>query len=96
MGKSLWCYIYLCFISLYRKLQNIQEVLTMMKSLKFESTVNTYTAIAKGLAWNKKEDLLFQEIEKARQNGLEFQETHIMELVKTLAGTGNYDAIPKV
>ncbi|KAJ0182327.1 hypothetical protein K1T71_001696 [Dendrolimus kikuchii] len=75
---------------------NIQEVFTMMKSLKLEPSINTYTATARALVWNKKENLMFEELEKARQNGLEFGEEHIMEIVKTLAAIALYGPIPKV
>lgn len=68
----------------------------MMKSLKLEPSVDTYTATTRALAWNKKEDLMLNELEKARQKGFEFDETHIMEIVKTLAAVTLYQPIPKV
>ncbi|XP_028159068.1 leucine-rich PPR motif-containing protein, mitochondrial-like isoform X1 [Ostrinia furnacalis] len=76
--------------------QNIQEVLTMMKSLKLEKSIDTYTAVARALAWNKRTPNLLEEMENARSRGLEFGETHIMEIVKTLASIGLYGSIPKV
>ncbi|KAM3967869.1 leucine-rich PPR motif-containing protein, mitochondrial [Aphomia sociella] len=77
-------------------LNNIQEILTMMKSLKLEHSVDTYTALARALAYNKQIKLLFEEMDKARRCGLQFGEVHIMEIVKTLAGMGSYDAVAQV
>ncbi|KAG6447060.1 hypothetical protein O3G_MSEX004728 [Manduca sexta] len=75
---------------------NIQEVLTMMKSLKLEPSVDTYTAVARALAFNKKTDKVLEEMDKARRTGYQFEETHIMDIVKTLAVLGNYEPIPKI
>ncbi|XP_045536900.1 leucine-rich PPR motif-containing protein, mitochondrial [Papilio machaon] len=76
-------------------LANIKEVLTMMKSLKLEPSVDTYTATIRAYAFNKKQDLVLKEMQKAQQNGLQFSEMHIMKIVKMLASVGLYEAIPK-
>ncbi|XP_045768937.1 leucine-rich PPR motif-containing protein, mitochondrial [Maniola jurtina] len=78
------------------KLENIQEILTMMKSLQVKHSVNTYTATARAFAWNKKNNLLLEELEKAQKNGITFGEVHIMEIVKTLAAVGEYGPVPDV
>ncbi|XP_052757762.1 leucine-rich PPR motif-containing protein, mitochondrial-like [Galleria mellonella] len=75
---------------------NIQEVLTMMKSLKLENSIETHTATMKALAYNKQIKLLFEEMDKAERSGLQFDEVHIMEIVKTLANVGSYQSIPRV
>ncbi|XP_045459667.1 leucine-rich PPR motif-containing protein, mitochondrial-like [Melitaea cinxia] len=77
-------------------LDNIQEILTMMKSLKLEHSINTYTATARALAFNKKNDLLLKEMDKARNAGIKFDEVHLMDIVKTLASVGNYEPIPRI
>ncbi|KAL4716909.1 hypothetical protein ACJJTC_012720 [Scirpophaga incertulas] len=77
-------------------LDSVQDVLTMMKSLKLEETLETYTAIACAFAWNKKTDQVLEELAKAEGKGFQFQEVHIMEIVKTLADVHMYDIIPKV
>ncbi|XP_052737382.1 leucine-rich PPR motif-containing protein, mitochondrial [Bicyclus anynana] len=77
-------------------LDNIKEILTMMKSLQVECTVNTYTAISRAFAWNKKINLLLEGLAKAQKNGIIFGEFHIMEMVKTLAAIGDYEPVPKV
>ncbi|KAL0850878.1 hypothetical protein ABMA28_006787 [Loxostege sticticalis] len=76
--------------------QNIQEVVTMMKSLKLEKSIDTYTAVARALAWNKRTSNLLEEMEKARSSGLQFGEVQIMEIVKSLAIVGLYGTIPQV
>ncbi|CAG4977600.1 unnamed protein product [Parnassius apollo] len=76
-------------------LKNIQEVLSMMKSLKLEYSLDTYTATVRAYALNKKHEQLLKEMEKAQQNGFQFEETHIMEIVKTLASVGLYETIPE-
>lgn len=68
----------------------------MMKSLKLEHSINTYTATARALAFNKKNDLLLKEMEKARNAGIKLDEVHLMDIVKTLASVGNYEPIPHV
>nr|XP_026486597.1 leucine-rich PPR motif-containing protein, mitochondrial-like [Vanessa tameamea] len=78
------------------KLENIQEILTMMKSLKLEYSINTFTAVTRAFAFNKNNELLIDEIEKARNIGIKFDEIHIMEIVKTLAAVSNYGPIPQV
>lgn len=75
---------------------NIQEVMTMMRSLNVDPSIDTYTATTRALAWNKKNDALLDEMEKAKKNGLQFTEAHIMEIVKTLAWVALYQPIPKV
>ncbi|CAH0727544.1 unnamed protein product, partial [Brenthis ino] len=77
-------------------LQNIQEVLTMMKSLNLELSVSTYTFTARAYAWNKQNDLLMDELKKANDSGIKFGEVHIMEILKTLAIVNNYEPVPKV
>ncbi|XP_068626542.1 leucine-rich PPR motif-containing protein, mitochondrial isoform X2 [Battus philenor] len=77
-------------------LNNIQEVLTMMKSLKLNLTINTYTATVRAYIFNKKDELVLKEMHKAQQSGLQFDETHIMNIVKTLASVSLYELIPKV
>lgn len=81
---------------LYSNPQNIQEVVTMMKSLKLEKSIDTYTAVARALAWNKRTSNLLEEMEKARSSGLQFGEVQIMEIVKSLAIVGLYGTIPQV
>ncbi|CAK1602353.1 unnamed protein product [Parnassius mnemosyne] len=76
-------------------LKNIQEVLSMMKSLKLEYSLDTYTATVRAYALNKKHEQVLKEMEKAVENGFQFEETHIMEIVKTLASVGLYETIPK-
>jgi hypothetical protein len=68
----------------------------MMKSLKIERSTDTSTAIIRSLAWNKKSGPLIEEMDHAQKSGLQFEETHIMEIVKTLAVVGLYDFVPKV
>ncbi|XP_039757887.1 leucine-rich PPR motif-containing protein, mitochondrial-like [Pararge aegeria] len=77
-------------------LDNIQEILTMMKSLQVNLTVKTYTAIARAFAWNKKNNLLLEELAKAQKNGIIFGEVHIMEIVKTLAAVEEYGSVQNV
>lgn len=79
-----------------RNVRMIQEVRTMMKSLKLEESVDTYTAIARALAFNMIPESVLQEMEKAANMGIQFKEEHIMEIVKTLASMGDYLTIPKV
>ncbi|KAJ8735797.1 hypothetical protein PYW07_007417 [Mythimna separata] len=74
---------------------NIEEVLTMMRSLNVEPSIDTFTATARALAWNKKPDVMLEEMVKARKKGFQFQESHIMEIVKTLAHVGLYQDIAK-
>ncbi|XP_026738894.1 leucine-rich PPR motif-containing protein, mitochondrial-like [Trichoplusia ni] len=76
--------------------QNIQEVLTMMKSLNVAPSIETYTATVRALAWNKKPKPLLEEMEKAKELGMQFTEAHVMEIVKTLAYAGQYQPIPTV
>ncbi|XP_063616303.1 leucine-rich PPR motif-containing protein, mitochondrial [Cydia splendana] len=76
--------------------ENVKEVLTMMKSLKFEHTIDTHTSISRALAFNKKEELLLKEMEMARQNGHQFEETHVMEIVKSMAAGKMYKLVPKI
>ncbi|XP_060804000.1 leucine-rich PPR motif-containing protein, mitochondrial [Amyelois transitella] len=75
---------------------NIQEVLSMMKSLKFETTVDTYTAVVRALACNKQPAHMFNELDKGVRSGVKFEEAHIMEIVKTAAEFGLYETIPKI
>ncbi|XP_048489346.1 leucine-rich PPR motif-containing protein, mitochondrial [Plutella xylostella] len=77
-------------------LQNISEVLIMMKSLKIDQTIDTCTAIARAYAWNRKDKQMLEEMNKTTALGLSFDEKHIMEIVKTLAFLSHYDPIPKV
>ncbi|XP_004930031.2 leucine-rich PPR motif-containing protein, mitochondrial isoform X1 [Bombyx mori] len=77
-------------------LQNIQEVLTMMKSVKLKQSIETYTAVARALAWNKEDGPLLKEMDQTIKNGFQFEERHIMEIVKTLAVVGSYKTIPQV
>ena len=67
-----------------------------MKSLKLEPSANTYTYTARAYAWNKNNDLLIEELEKARNIGIQFGEIHIMEILKTLAVVSNYEPVAKV
>ncbi|KAH9628360.1 hypothetical protein HF086_015890 [Spodoptera exigua] len=76
--------------------KNIKEVLTMMRSLNVSPSIDTYTATARALAWNKKSKAVIEEMDAAVKNGLQFTEAHIMEIVKTLAVVGLYQPIPKV
>ncbi|XP_022130285.2 leucine-rich PPR motif-containing protein, mitochondrial [Pieris rapae] len=78
------------------KLSGIQEVTTMMSSLKINKSVETYTAIARAYAWNKKHNMLLDEMKKAKNNEIQFDEIHIMEIVKSLAEVVNYEPVPKV
>ncbi|CAK1540253.1 unnamed protein product [Leptosia nina] len=78
------------------KLNGITEVLTMMNSLKITKSVDTYVATARALAWNKKNTLLVEELTKAQNGGIIFEEQHIMEIIKTLAAVVNYEPVPKV
>ncbi|CAG4954237.1 unnamed protein product [Colias eurytheme] len=78
------------------KLDGIQEVLTMMSSLKIPKTVDTYTALIKAYAWNKKNNLVIEQFRNALDKGFVFEELHIMDVVKTLAAVGNYELVPKV
>ncbi|CAH4031371.1 unnamed protein product [Pieris brassicae] len=78
------------------KLSGIQEVTTMMSSLKINKSVDTYTAIARAYAWNKKHNMLLDEMKKAENNEIQFDEIHIMEIVKSLADVVNYEPVPKV
>ncbi|XP_053615995.1 leucine-rich PPR motif-containing protein, mitochondrial-like [Plodia interpunctella] len=77
-------------------IKNIQEVLTMMKSLKLEMTIDTHTAVIRALAYNKQPSYMFNELDRARRSGLKFRETHIMEIVKATADIGLYECIPKI
>lgn len=81
---------------LHRNLDNIPEILTMMKSLQLDYSVNTYTAIARAYGWNKKNQQLIKEMNTAVKNGITFGEVHIMDIVKTLAFVGNHVSIPEV
>lgn len=85
----------LCFYS-FRNIQNIQEVLSMMKSLKITPTVDTYTAISRALAFNKEIDAMITNMTQAIRLGFQFTEEHIMEIVKTLSAVTCYTPIPKV
>ncbi|KAJ8736098.1 hypothetical protein PYW08_006754 [Mythimna loreyi] len=76
--------------------QNIEEVLTMMRSLNVEPSIDTWTATARALAWNKIPDVMLTEMGKVQKKGFQFTESHIMEIVKTLALVGLYQNIPKV
>ncbi|CAH0405199.1 unnamed protein product [Chilo suppressalis] len=77
-------------------LNNIKEVLSVMKSLKINQSIDTYTAIVRALAWNKKSDLVLEEMKNVQKSSLQFEETHIMEIVKTLAVCGEYGIINQV
>ncbi|CAG9796380.1 unnamed protein product [Diatraea saccharalis] len=77
-------------------IQQIKEVLSMMKSLKIEKSLDTYTAIVRALAWNKKTNLVLEEMENVQKKGLQFEESHIMDIVKTLAASGSYEIIHQV
>lgn len=68
----------------------------MMKSLNLELSVSTYTFTARAYAWNKQNDLLMDELKKAKDSGIKFGEVHIMEILKTLAFVNNYEPVPKV
>lgn len=68
----------------------------MMTSLKIERTADTYTALARVFAWNKKSEVILEEMGKARANGLVFEERHVMEIVKTLAEMNFYELVPRV
>ncbi|XP_049882196.1 leucine-rich PPR motif-containing protein, mitochondrial-like [Pectinophora gossypiella] len=74
---------------------NIQEVLTMMQSLKIVKSADTYTAIARALAWNKQGDKVLEELSSAYKTGIRFGENHIMDIVKTLAECSLYAFIPQ-
>ncbi|XP_038207718.1 leucine-rich PPR motif-containing protein, mitochondrial [Zerene cesonia] len=78
------------------KLDGMQEVFTMMSSLKIPKTADTYTAIIKAYAWNKKNNLVIEQLSKAVEKGFVFNEFQIMDIVKTLAGVENYELVPKV
>lgn len=80
----------------FSKLSGVQEVLTMMNSLKINISVETYTATARIYAWNKNNAMLLEELKKAQNNGIKFEENHIMEIIKTLADVVNYEPVPKV
>lgn len=67
-----------------------------MKSLKLKPSIDTYIATAKAYAWNKKNNLLLDEMNKVQTNGLKPDETHVMEVVKTLAAVNNYEPVPQV
>ncbi|CAB3256339.1 unnamed protein product [Arctia plantaginis] len=79
-----------------RNTQNIQEVLSMMKSLKINPTVDTYTAISRALAFNKEMDAMIASMSQAIRLGFRFTEVHIMEIVKTLSAVACYAPIPQV
>lgn len=68
----------------------------MMRSLNVESSIDTFTATARALAWNKESGPMLEEMEKAQKRGLYFKESHVMEVVKTLAHVGLYQTIPQV
>ncbi|VVC95207.1 unnamed protein product, partial [Leptidea sinapis] len=78
------------------KLDSIEEVITMMNSLKIENSVDTYTATACVYACNNKNSLLLEELDKARQAGVQFGESHIMTIVKNAAFSNNYEPIPTI
>ena len=80
----------------FSNVQNIKEVLTMMRSLNVEPSIDTYTATARALAWNKESGPMLEEMEKAQKRGFYFTESHVMEIVKTLAHVGLYPTISQV
>lgn len=84
------------FFVFHSNLKNINEVLSMMKSLKIEYSIDTCTAIIRALAWNKQVDTILDEMRKAEKCGLQWTEQHIMEIVKTLASMSLYQLIPDV
>lgn len=79
-----------------RHLNNIKEILVMMKSLNIGKTQETSLAIAKGLIWNKKPELMLEELRTFSKGGLQFEERHIMEIVKMCALANCNNFIPKV
>lgn len=68
----------------------------MMKSVKLKQSIDTYTAVARALVWNKEDGPLLKEMDQTIKNGFQFEERHIMEIVKTLAVVGSYKTIPQV
>lgn len=67
-----------------------------MKSLKIPLSADTYTAIARALAWNKKGELMMDKLKEANGIGIQFGEVHIMEIIKTMAAAALYAPIPQV
>ncbi|KAJ2948053.1 hypothetical protein O0L34_g9850 [Tuta absoluta] len=76
--------------------QNIQEVLTMMQSLKIERSAETYTSIAKAFIFSKQPEKALDEMTLALQSSVKFDEKQIMDIVKTLAENRLYEFVPKV
>lgn len=69
----------------------------MMTSLKMERSADTYVAVLRALAFNKRREILLEELSKAyHEHKIDFEEKHIMEVVKTVAVIGMYDIVPKV
>ncbi|KOB73333.1 putative leucine rich protein [Operophtera brumata] len=64
-----------------------------MKSLKLEHSIDTYTAKVRSLIWNKQNSFIVEEMDRAVKNGFQFGETHVMEIVKTLANMGFYETL---
>lgn len=68
----------------------------MMKSLKIDHSIDTFTATIRAMAWNKQTDMILEEMRKPERCGLKWTEQHIMDIVKSLAFMSFYQLIPGV
>ncbi|XP_041975636.1 leucine-rich PPR motif-containing protein, mitochondrial [Aricia agestis] len=78
------------------RIESVQEVLSVMKSLRLEYSADTYTAAARAYAAARQHDLVVSTLDAALASGIQLGETHVMEIVKTLAAVEGDSIIPKV